>query len=34
MIELDDLTNGDVAKVIVGLAALDETWVFGIRTEG
>ena len=33
-LELDDLANGDVSKVVVGRAALDETWVFGIRTEG
>lgn len=32
-LELTDLANGDVSKVIVGVTALDETWVFGIRTE-
>lgn len=31
--ELDSLARGEVSAVIVGCGALDETWVFGIRTE-
>ena len=37
--EIEDLVNGDAAKVVVGVTAVFEdesdagTWVFGIRTE-
>jgi hypothetical protein len=31
--EIEELAAGNVRVVIVGATALDDTWVFGIRTE-
>ncbi|OSC32811.1 hypothetical protein B8W67_13740 [Mycolicibacillus koreensis] len=30
---LDDLAAGYLSKVVLGYGALEDTWVFGIRTE-